>query len=48
MASACDYADQLLKTAASIVEATGYSNRWQLVYQSRSGSPSQPWLEPDI
>jgi ferrochelatase len=22
--------------------------RWRLVYQSRSGPPSQPWLEPDI
>ena len=21
---------------------------WDLVYQSRSGPPSQPWLEPDI
>ncbi|HEX5884029.1 MAG TPA: ferrochelatase, partial [Pyrinomonadaceae bacterium] len=21
---------------------------WQLVYQSRSGSPSQPWLGPDV
>ena len=21
---------------------------WQLVYQSRSGPPSMPWLEPDI
>jgi ferrochelatase len=21
---------------------------WKLVYQSRSGPPSQPWLEPDI
>src|SRR5439155_8034729 len=21
---------------------------WRLVYQSRSGSPSQPWLGPDI
>jgi ferrochelatase len=21
---------------------------WQLVYQSRSGAPGQPWLEPDI
>ena len=21
---------------------------WSLVYQSRSGPPSQPWLEPDI
>ncbi|MBL9123453.1 MAG: ferrochelatase [Planctomycetaceae bacterium] len=23
-------------------------NRWRLVFQSRSGPPSQPWLEPDI
>ena len=21
---------------------------WKLVYQSRSGPPGQPWLEPDI
>ena len=21
---------------------------WQLVYQSRSGPPTQPWLEPDV
>ena len=21
---------------------------WNLVYQSRSGPPTQPWLEPDI
>jgi ferrochelatase len=21
---------------------------WELVYQSRSGPPSQPWLEPDV
>lgn len=24
------------------------SLNWQLVYQSRSGPPSQPWLEPDV
>ena len=23
-------------------------DRWELVYQSRSGPPQQPWLEPDI
>src|SRR5262249_2950215 len=23
-------------------------DRWALVYQSRSGRPSDPWLEPDI
>jgi protoporphyrin/coproporphyrin ferrochelatase len=25
-----------------------YSQAWELVYQSRSGAPGQPWLEPDI
>ena len=24
------------------------SHPWRLVYQSRSGPPSQPWLEPDV
>lgn len=23
-------------------------DRWELVYQSRSGPPTQPWLEPDV
>src|SRR5438552_7461980 len=22
--------------------------RWQVAYQSRSGSPREPWLEPDV
>jgi ferrochelatase len=26
----------------------GPGRPWQLVYQSRSGPPSQPWLEPDV
>ena len=26
----------------------GYDPDWDLVYCSRSGSPAQPWLEPDI
>jgi ferrochelatase len=26
----------------------GEGEPWHLVYQSRSGSPHQPWLEPDI
>ena len=30
-----------------IADSLGIRN-WQLVYQSRSGSPSQPWLGPDI
>ena len=28
--------------------ATQPAFRWDLVYQSRSGPPTQPWLEPDI
>jgi protoporphyrin/coproporphyrin ferrochelatase len=32
--------------AALPVEADGVG--WDLVYQSRSGPPSQPWLEPDV
>ena len=35
--------------AAAVAEATGVADRpWELVYQSRSGSPQTPWLEPDI
>ena len=28
-------------------KALGHAN-WRLVYQSRSGPPTQPWLEPDV
>ncbi|GAA1981931.1 ferrochelatase [Kitasatospora viridis] len=35
--------------ADAVAEATGVADRpWQLVYQSRSGAPHVPWLEPDI
>ena len=47
MASACDYQAQLLETCRLAAEGAGHA-RWQLVFQSRSGSPAQPWLEPDI
>ena len=32
--------------AEDVPEAAGIA--WQLVYQSRSGPPTQPWLEPDV
>ena len=35
------------ETARLVAEAAGITN-WDLVYQSRSGPPTQPWLEPDI
>jgi ferrochelatase len=34
--------------ADAVREATGVERPWQLVYQSRSGAPHIPWLEPDI
>ena len=47
MAANCDYAAQLAETGGLIAQALNIEN-WQLVYQSRSGSPSQPWLGPDV
>ncbi|WP_328916630.1 MULTISPECIES: ferrochelatase [unclassified Streptomyces] len=47
-----EYVAEHLDTAEVIVdavrEATGVDRPWQLVYQSRSGAPHIPWLEPDI
>ncbi|MFE0777691.1 ferrochelatase [Streptomyces sp. NPDC058861] len=34
--------------AAAVRERTGTDRPWKLVYQSRSGAPHIPWLEPDI
>jgi protoporphyrin/coproporphyrin ferrochelatase len=34
--------------AAAVRERTGREHPWRLVYQSRSGAPHIPWLEPDI
>jgi protoporphyrin/coproporphyrin ferrochelatase len=47
MAANCDYAMQLKQTGSLIADALNIEN-WELVYQSRSGSPSQPWLGPDV
>ncbi|MEU9498519.1 ferrochelatase [Streptomyces sp. NPDC048196] len=46
------YVAQHLDVARVIADAvraeTGVDHPWQLVYQSRSGAPHIPWLEPDI
>jgi len=43
------YATELAEAASLISERTYEgSHPWELVYQSRSGPPSQPWLEPDV
>ena len=47
LASACEYEAELKETAALVAFPLG-RERYSLVYQSRSGPPSQPWLEPDI
>ena len=47
MADNCRYAQQL-EEACRIVSALVNHPRWSLVYQSRSGPPQQPWLEPDV
>jgi ferrochelatase len=47
MAQRCDYEAQLKETGQLVAQALGHEN-WRLVYQSRSGPPTQPWLEPDI
>jgi ferrochelatase len=47
MANTCDYVKQLEEVRRLASEAIGIKND-ALVYQSRSGAPGQPWLEPDI
>jgi protoporphyrin/coproporphyrin ferrochelatase len=47
MAAATPYTSQFESTARRIAERLGCP-RWSVAYQSRSGSPRDPWLEPDI
>ncbi len=53
MAATSDYEVQLLEAARLVVERlSGTASReslpWHLAWQSRSGPPGVPWLEPDI
>jgi ferrochelatase len=47
MAQSSPYVEQLDAACAGVAAAVGRTD-WKLVYQSRSGPPGQPWLEPDI
>jgi ferrochelatase len=47
MADSSKYVPQLEESCRLVAKEAGVTN-WKLVYQSRSGPPSQPWLEPDI
>ncbi|MGK5629880.1 ferrochelatase [Streptomyces sp. URMC 123] len=40
--------DVARQIVAAVAERTGVEHPWRLVYQSRSGAPHIPWLEPDI
>lgn len=47
MAAGASYVPQLEDACRAIAGEVG-SSKWRLVYQSRSGAPGQPWLEPDV
>lgn len=47
MSDACAYVEQL-QDACHLVAQRAERSEWDLVYQSRSGSPGQPWLGPDV
>jgi protoporphyrin/coproporphyrin ferrochelatase len=47
MAQSSPYVDELNRACAAVANGGGCAD-WKLVYQSRSGPPGQPWLEPDI
>jgi ferrochelatase len=41
------YREEIAETTAGIADRVGAA-RWMVAYQSRSGDPRTPWLEPDI
>lgn len=49
MADTSDYVKQLTESCRLIAEQLDWpEDQYDLVYQSRSGRPEDPWLEPDI
>jgi protoporphyrin/coproporphyrin ferrochelatase len=42
------YPAQLAEASRLVAERVGGARSWRLVYQSRSGPPSVPWLGPDV
>ncbi|MEP6960980.1 MAG: ferrochelatase [Acidobacteriota bacterium] len=47
MAQSSPYVAELERACAAVAANVG-KTAWKLVYQSRSGPPTQPWLEPDV
>ncbi len=48
MAAGCDYEQQLGDVAMLVAARQTPALDWDLVWQSRSGAPTDPWLEPDV
>ena len=48
MADASSYVDQLEEACRLVGARVGGGYEWSLAYQSRSGPPHIPWLEPDV
>jgi ferrochelatase len=47
MAETSPYVADFTAAASAVARRLGHA-RWSLAYQSRSGSPRDPWLEPDV
>jgi ferrochelatase len=47
MAASSPYVEQLTEASRLVAAALGCES-WQLAFQSRSGNPREPWLEPDV
>jgi ferrochelatase len=47
MADVSPYVSDMTAATRAVVRRLGHT-RWAIAYQSRSGSPREPWLEPDI
>jgi ferrochelatase len=47
MAAASPYVAQLTESSRRVAERLGHA-AWSIAYQSRSGRPEDPWLEPDV
>ena len=48
LAETSDYVAQLRDAAGLVAERARPGSGFDLVFQSRSGPPTQPWLEPDV
>ena len=47
MAKLSRYEEEFQESSAAVAESLGVKE-WTMGYQSRSGNPSEPWLEPDV